>query len=206
MKRIPFGEYTPMLEQDSTMAAWGIGFFGDFFGEFNSELSQGKKHKVFRHPLVNMIPLICYETTFPEFVGQAVQQTLTQENSRKGTILVGLSNDGWFGSTHLSYQHIMPSVLRAIENRLPLVHVVNNGPSIVATPDGNIIFTSEFQQAAGYVVDVPHSDMAPGSFYSRNPALFKNTVRCLFLFLVIYSLVSLYLRHKKPNLQKSETT
>jgi apolipoprotein N-acyltransferase len=199
MKRIPFGEYTPILEQGSTMAAWGTGFFGDFFGEFNSELSQGDKHKAFSHPLVNMIPLICYETTFPEFVGQAVQQTLTHDNSKKGTILVGLSNDGWFGSTHLSYQHIMPSVLRAVENRLPFVHVVNNGPSIVATPDGDIVFISEFQQAAGYVVDVPHSDMAQGSFYSRNPSLFNNAVRCFFLLFFIYSLVNLYRRHKKQS-------
>ncbi len=187
MKRIPFGEYTPMLEKDSMMSVWASSILGDF----NGELSQGDKHKAFSHPQVNIIPLICYETTFPIFIAQAVQQTLTQRNLSKGALLVGLSNDGWFGSTHLPYQHIMPSVLRAVENRLPLVHVANNGPSIVATPDGNVIFTSDFQQPAGYIVDVPHSNTAQGSFYSRHPSLFMNAVKCLFLLIFVYSLVSL---------------
>jgi apolipoprotein N-acyltransferase len=187
MKRIPFGEYTPMLEKDSMMSVWASSILGDF----NGELSQGDKHKAFSHPQVNIIPLICYETTFPIFIAQAVQQTLTQRNLSKGTLLVGLSNDGWFGSTHLPYQHIMPSVLRAVENRLPLVHVANNGPSIVATPDGNVIFTSDFQQSAGYIVNVPHSNTTQGSFYSRHPSLFINAVISLFLFIFVYSIVNL---------------
>jgi apolipoprotein N-acyltransferase len=187
MKRIPFGEYIPILEKDSQVSSWVEGFFGDF----TSGLSKGDKHKAFKHQKVNVIPLICYETTFPEFVGEAVQQTLTQRNRAVGTLLVGLSNDGWFGSTHLPYQHIMPSVLRAVENRLPLVHVANNGPSIVATPDGNVIFTSDFQQSAGYIVNVPHSNTTQGSFYSRHPSLFINAVISLFLFIFVYSIVNL---------------
>ena len=187
MKRIPFGEYTPVLEHNITASKW----VESLFGEFTSGLSQGQTHKTFNHPKVNIIPLICYETTFPEFVANAVNNTSTTRQLNNGTMLVGLSNDGWFGSSHLPYQHIMPSKLRAIENRLPLVHLANNGPSIVVTPDGNIIFTSDFQQAAGYVVDVPYSNTAQGSFYSRHPALFINLVGYLFLLIVIYSLVNL---------------
>jgi apolipoprotein N-acyltransferase len=121
---------------------------------------------------MNIIPLICYETTFPEFVGEAVQQTLAQRNLTVGT-------------THLPYQHVMPSVLRAVENRLPLVHVANNGPSIAATPDGNVIFTSEFQQSAGYVVDIPHSNAEQGRFYSRHPTLLTNIIKFLFVLTLI---------------------
>lgn len=183
MKRIPFGEYTPLLETDSLASQW----IESLFGEFTSGLSQGTAQKIFTHPNMNIIPLICYETTFPHFVANAVNTTLSQRIPSNGTMLVGLSNDGWFGSSHLPYQHIMPSVLRAVENRLPLVHVANNGPSIVATPDGNIIFTSDFQQAAGYIVDVPYSKTTQGSFYSRHPSLFTNTIFIVFAFMLMSS-------------------
>ena len=188
MKRIPFGEYIPFLKSDSPVSLW----VESLFGEFTSGLSQGQVHKTFNHPKVNLIPLICYETTFPEFVATAVNKTSAKRHINTGTMLIGLSNDGWFGSSHLPYQHIMPSVLRAIENRLPLVHVANNGPSIVVTPDGNVIFTSDFQKAAGYVVDVPYSNTTQGSFYSQHPSLFTNTIIILFAFILMLSFKSVY--------------
>jgi len=178
IKRIPFGEYIPILEHQGKAKKW----VETFFGEFTSTLSKGTTHSVFKHQQVNIIPLICYETTFPVFVGRAVGKTLDQRNLSVGTLLVGLSNDGWFGSSHLPYQHIMSSVLRAVENRLPLVHIANNGPSITVSPYGKIIFTSDFQQSAGYIVDVPHSSTAQGSFYSRYPSLFTDFLAGVFLF------------------------
>ena len=184
MKRIPFGEYVPVFEKDSTPSKW----IENFFGDFSSGLSKGEEHQVFKHSKINIIPLICYETTFPEFVGEAVQHTLAQRNLAVGTLLVGLSNDGWFGSTHLPYQHVMPSVLRAVENRLPLVHVANNGPSIVVIPDGSVIFTSAFQQSAGYIIDIPHSSAEQGSFYSRHPSLFNNIIQFIFVLTLLAAL------------------
>ena len=189
IKRIPFGEYIPILEKDSQLSNW----VESLFGEFNSGLSPGSQHKAFEYQNINAIPLICYETTFSEFVAEAVQQTLTQRNLDVGTLLVGVSNDGWFGSTHLPYQHVMPAVLRAVENRLPFVHLANNGPSIIATPDGHVIFTSEFQQSAGYLIDVPNSHLEQGSFYSRNPWLFNNIVILLFVITFIYSMIQFLL-------------
>lgn len=189
INRIPFGEYIPILEKDSQLSIW----VESLFGEFNSSLSPGSKHKAFKYQNINAIPLICYETTFPGFIAEAVQQTLTQRNLDVGTLLVGVSNDGWFGSTHLPFQHIMPTVLRAVENRLPFVHVANNGPSIIATPDGAVIFTSEFQKSAGYLVDVPNSNLEKGSFYSRNPWLFNNIVIVLFLIIFTYSIIQFLL-------------
>jgi apolipoprotein N-acyltransferase len=137
-----------------------------------NELAKGDSHQVFLHNKVNIIPLICYETTFPAFVGQAVGEAAAKKNPSVGNLLVGLSNDGWFGFTQQPYQHIMASALRAVENRLPLVHAANNGPSIVVTPSGRVIFTSDFQKKGGYLVDVPISNKASGSFYSRHPNLF----------------------------------
>jgi len=189
IKRIPFGEYVPLVSDDSQLKNWMEGFLGEFL----NEVSSGKSHQVFIHEKVNIIPLICYETTFPSFVGNAVKKTREQINKANGSLLVALSNDGWFGFTRQPYQHIDVSSLRAVENRMPLVHVANNGPSIVALPSGEIVFRTELQKAGGYLTKVPYSVTAQGSFYSRYPSLFDWIVRISMLLLI----VSAVIRRKK---------
>lgn len=63
----------------------------------------------------------------------------------QGTVLIGLSSNGWFGDTVQPYQHVNASILRAVENRLPFVHVLNNGPSVVVLPNGRVVFQSQFR-------------------------------------------------------------
>lgn len=194
IKLIPVGEYLPLVSNSSAVGRWLKGFFGDFF----VELTAGNKHKVFVDNAINIIPLICYETTFPSFVADAVDVASTSANPLNGTMLVALTNDAWFGSTNQPYQHIMPSILRAIENRLPLVHVANNGPSIVVTPSGKVIFTSDFQKAGAYIVDVPNSASLEGSFYSKHPRLFDYTVYILFFFIALINLIVTVRKHIRP--------
>ena len=112
-------------------------------------------------------------------------------------MLVGLSSDGWFGSTLQPYQHINSSILRAVENRLPFVHVLNNGPSIVAMPNGEVIFTTDANQAGGYIVDVPYHRNTQGSFFSHYPNLFINTV---YFVLFMIGLFSFCQAQKKANI------
>jgi apolipoprotein N-acyltransferase len=181
IKRIPFGEYIPILNEGSLLS----NIIEKFLGKFLNKYSAGESHQLFKHAKLNIIPLICYETTFPNFVARAVSETVNQSEPSKGTLLLGLSNDGWFGSTHQPYQHVMASVLRSVENRLPLIHVANNGPSIVVAPHGRVIFTTDFQKAGGYIVDVPHSNMAQGSFYSRHPSLFTNLIYAVLFFMLL---------------------
>jgi len=68
MKRMPFGEYLPMVRAGSDLEKW----FKTLPGEFLNEIEEGAGHKLFEHEKVNIIPLICYETTFPDFVAEAV--------------------------------------------------------------------------------------------------------------------------------------
>jgi apolipoprotein N-acyltransferase len=196
MKRIPFGEYVPFSNDGSLVKQ----FVKQIFGNFLVETVKGKSHQVFQHHKVNIIPLICYETTSASFVANAVKKTMPQRDGSNGSLLVGLSNDGWFGSTHQPYQHVMASVLRAVENRLPLVHVANNGPSIVAAPSGKVVFTSDFQKAGGYLVDVPYSDTSPASFYSKHPMLFEHIIRSALALLVIMALLPINIKHRLKNM------
>ncbi len=171
IKRIPFGEYIPFADKGTWVYAW----FKSYFGGFSSELTAGYHFNVFSHARADIVPLICYETTFSTFVAKGVANAnniLDPKEMNKPLLLVAMSNDAWFGSVHQSHQHILASVLRAVENRTPLVHVVNNGPSIVVSPTGQIMFTSDFRQAGGYVAEVPLYHHSRGSFFSRYPSLF----------------------------------
>ena len=45
------------------------------------------------------------------------------------TLLVNLTNDGWFGEGPAQWQHAANAVFRCIENRVPMVRNCNNGLS-----------------------------------------------------------------------------
>jgi apolipoprotein N-acyltransferase len=192
MKRIAFGEYVPFASDIPMLKHW----VEDFFGSFLNEMEKGESHQVFSSELkssvskentLNIIPLICYETIFPRFVAEAVSDATTKVPT--ADIFVALSSDGWFGSTHQPYQHVNASILRAVENRLPLVHVLNNGPSIVAMPNGKVIFQSEMNQAGGFIVDVPYGKDSRGSFFSHSPLLFIYSVYGFMLFICLMAVL-----------------
>jgi len=178
IKRVAFGEYVPLVS-DFPKAR---GVVEGFFGKFLNEMEKGSSYQSFGAADLRIIPLICYETMFPEFVAGAVEKAET------GNILVGLSSNGWFGTTVQPYQHVNASVLRAVENRLPLVHAVNNGPSVAVQANGKIIFMSDYHQAGGYIVDIPYSKDNQGSFFSLHPYLFIYSVYFLLSMLIFLSL------------------
>jgi apolipoprotein N-acyltransferase len=211
IKRIAFGEYVPFASDVPMLKHWAEGFFGSFL----DEIQKGTSFESFTTDLTNnpikspikndhesnnfnIIPLICYETMFPIFVAQAVSEALKKPSA--ANVLVALSSDGWFGFTHQPYQHVNSSVLRAVENRLPLIHVLNNGPSIVAMPNGNVIFKSDAHQAGGYLVDVPYSPTSGGSFYSDNPLLFIYSVYIIMFLIILYTLLSIRQKSNMRNL------
>jgi len=194
MKRIPFGEYVPLVSDIPVLRTEVEGFFGKFL----NEMAKGTSHHFFKHEKLNIIPLICYEVMFPEFVADAVAHTQTESSS--GNLLIGLSSNGWFGTTRQPYQHVNASILRAVENRMPLVHAVNNGPSIVALPNGRITFISDYHQAGGYIVDVPYSNHASGSYFTHYPQLFTYSVYGGLILIIILSSIT---ERRKFNFRKN---
>lgn len=195
MKRIAFGEYVPFASDMPILKRWVEGFFGAFL----NEMAEGESHQVFssgaRDSALNIIPLICYETMFPKFVAEAVSEAVI--NAPSADLLVALSSDGWFGSTHQPYQHINASILRAVENGMPLVHVLNNGPSIVAMPNGKVIFKTKINQAGGYIANVPYGKNSRGSFFSHHPHLFIYSVYALLFFICLCTSLSAFLAQKR---------
>lgn len=177
MKRVAFGEYVPLVSDIPFLRQWVEAFFGNFL----NEIGKGDGPVIFKSGQMNIVPLVCYETMFAEFVANAVPK------QPQGSILVGLSSNGWFGDSVQPYQHIYAASLRAVENRLPMIHVLNNGPSVVVMPNGRFLFVSDYHQAGGYLVDMPFDENSGGSFFSRFPNLFLYAVYGLVMAIVLVS-------------------
>lgn len=160
-KRVAFGEYVPFISDIPVLRTW----IEQFFGKFLNEIAKGPGPVTFTSGAMKFIPLICYETMFPDFVANAIP------SNPQGAVLVGLSSNGWFGTSIQPYQHIYSASLRAVENRMPMIHALNNGPSVVVLPNGRISFMSDYHQAGGYITHMPYSENSGGSFFSRHPML-----------------------------------
>jgi apolipoprotein N-acyltransferase len=146
---VPFGEYVP-LGKLLTFVNRLVPAAGDFdSGDVISPLKHGR---------LSAGILICFEAIFPE---------LARAHARKGAnILVNLTNDAWFGMTSAPYQHLSMTVMRSVENRLPIVRAANTGFSAFITPWGEILAQSDlFTEAAlRHPVDISRPGL---TFYAR---------------------------------------
>jgi apolipoprotein N-acyltransferase len=107
--------------------------------------------------------LICFEAIFPDLVRHFVRHG--------AQFLVNITNDAWFGHSPASYQHISMVVLRAVENRLPIVRAANTGISAVIDATGRLS-----QQTDLFVRTWVKARITPGgggtTFYTRWGDLF----------------------------------
>lgn len=121
IKLVPFGEYTPfktkLMEKIFTYLQ-GIDF------------TQGESQKILVYKDLKVVPLVCFESIFPDFVADFV--------SKNGNVIVNITNDGWFGKTSGPYQHFEMAKVRAIENGVYLVRAANTGISAVIDPVGRV--------------------------------------------------------------------
>jgi len=97
------------------------------------DLTAGKNSEVFslESPSVRLAPLICFEDAVPRVVRRAAQKL--------PHLLVNLTNDAWFGASAGSRQHLENARLRAVETRLPLLRVTNDGVTALISPRGVIL-------------------------------------------------------------------
>ncbi len=118
---VPFGEYVP-FEKVLFFAKTVARNIGQFRAADRLTLLP------WRGELLG--PAICYEVVFPEETA-----ALTQAGA---TILVTITNDGWYGDTAAPWQHLRAARFRAAENRRPMVRAAITGVSAVIAPDGSL--------------------------------------------------------------------
>lgn len=111
---VPFGEYVPL----HPILGWlrKVVPIGD---DFLPGLDPAPLILKLKGEPVVFGPLICYEDIYPDLARSSVR---TESN-----VLLVLSNTGWFGEGGAAYQHAAHSVLRAVENRRPVLRCGNAG-------------------------------------------------------------------------------
>lgn len=174
MKRFAFGEYAPLISEIPFLRQWVV----RYFGEFLQEITPGEGHLTLDAAGMRIVPKICYESAFPLFLADSVA------DDAQGKVIVLLSQDGWFGESRQPSQHLWQSAVRAVENRVPVVHVINNGPSGIILPNGRYAFRATPFVRSEAVVDMPYSPTHGGSFFSRHPRLFMSLVYGAFFILI----------------------
>jgi apolipoprotein N-acyltransferase len=123
---VPFGEYVPGF-LDTLLRAVGLHQFVHIPGGFTA----GHRHGVLAVPgLPPAAASVCYEAIFP---GEVVPA------GPRPSLLLNVTNDGWFGQTAGPYQHFAQARLRAVEEGLPLVRAANTGISAVVDPYGRVV-------------------------------------------------------------------
>jgi apolipoprotein N-acyltransferase len=98
----------------------------DMIGDFG----RGKKATLFEVAGHKAGVSICYELIFPDLIRQSVKHG--------AHFLVNITNDAWFGKSSASYQHMSMGVLRAVENRVPIVRAANTGVSGTIDANGTL--------------------------------------------------------------------
>lgn len=114
--------------------------------------------------------LICWENLFASLAREAVGDG--------AQLLVQLTDDAWFGTSAASRQHNVASVLRAVENGVPVVIASNAGPSQVIDSHGRVVAQTLVPWSPSIVVAAPRVG-GPGSFYARTGDWFVLLAACL---------------------------
>jgi apolipoprotein N-acyltransferase len=120
---VMMGEYVPLRD----MLPWLRKFV-----PVGQDFSAGREHAVLRDAtgMLRMAPLICFEDTF----GRVARRFVPGNPN----LLVNLTNDGWFGRSAQSRQHLANAQFRAVELGIPLLRVANTGVTAVVDQYGRV--------------------------------------------------------------------
>ncbi len=149
IKLAPFGEYLPW---SSFMESVGLTtIVPSSVGSF----ARGVEHTVHDFGIARASVLICYDGTFSENVRDFVLNG--------ADLLVGITNDAWFGNSSAPFQHAAFYRFRAVETGRTIVRAANTGVSGVILPDGSMpvetpIFTEQLliETVPIYCLDTPY--------------------------------------------------
>lgn len=105
--------------------------FEGFGGTVGGYGWQKKPGVFFAYSGIGVAPVICYESLWGEWIGDAVKNG--------AQFIAIITNDGWWGNTSGKDQHLLYAKLRAIETRRYVVRSANTGISCFINQKGDII-------------------------------------------------------------------
>ncbi len=163
---VPFGEYLPFQD---LLESIGVQQLTKLQGGFEP----GASRKLLQTGLgPSFLPLVCYEIIFSGQLGNGLTE-------RPGFI-ANLTNDSWFGFSPGPFQHERQSVLRAVEEGLPVVRVANNGVSGVYDPYGRPLVRTSLNEIVALDAALPES-LPPTVFSKFGTTIFYSAFGVFFL-------------------------
>ena len=158
---VPFGEYVPLRS-----------LLGRVLGTVASGITQGDltagsgprpirfEPGPGRSPLRVGVP-ICYELLFPDLVRRFVKDG--------AELLLGITNDAWYGRTGAPYQFLVMTAMRSAETRVWTARAANTGVSAFIDARGKVRERTRIFERDFLVADVPlRAAPTGGSFYTRH--------------------------------------
>jgi len=146
---VPFGEYVPLKGLLGQMKKL-VREVGNF--------APGTERMVLPVHSYKLGTFICYESTYPDEVREFA--------ANGATLLVNISNDGWFGDGAAPWQHLRMARMRAIENQRWVLRSTNTGISVSIDPFGRVV--QQARRNVRVAVDVPYGIVINPSFYTRH--------------------------------------
>lgn len=138
---VPFGEFIPFAE---LLSKWLP--FIEAMNLSRTRLIEGSEPIVIKTEYGGVGPLVCFDSIFPQFPREAVQNG--------ADIIAVVTNDSWFNDSAGTYTHLRHSQLRAIENKRYILRAANTGVSAFIDERGRIL-----TQTQPLVQDIAYSDV-----------------------------------------------
>jgi apolipoprotein N-acyltransferase len=154
MYLMPFGEYVPFRQ-----------FLPFEFGPLAMDAEPGAVAKPLTINGEKIGATICFESTVP---------SLTNSLRRQGVgAFVNVANDGWFGMTPGSAQHLRHLVFRSIETGCETIRVTNTGVSCRILANGEVAEATPQGEATVRAWPLTLRDSSePLTFYARRGDVF----------------------------------
>ena len=138
-KLVPFGEFLPF---EFILNKFGLKKITEGHGSF----LKGKDQKNLIVNQLNILPLICYEIIFVEFIQKANSNT---------NLIINISEDGWFGNSIGPYQHFSKGIFRAVEQNTFFIRSANKGISAIVDNKGSVVKKLNPNEAGNIELEVP---------------------------------------------------
>ncbi|RMG72320.1 MAG: apolipoprotein N-acyltransferase, partial [Nitrospirae bacterium] len=119
---VPFGEYVPLRRF--------LFFFDKIVPVGIGDFTRGTSFVKGDVKGLRFCTVICFEAAFPELVRGFFTDG--------GDLIFNITNDGWFGRTTGPLQHFDIALVRAVEERKPLIRVANTGISAIVDQTGRV--------------------------------------------------------------------
>ncbi len=164
-----FGEYIPgqqWFPALGRMTPIGEGFASGDFGES------------FKIGPYYAMPFICFESAVAHLIRESVGQL--RSLNKDPDFLINLTDDGWFYGTAVLDHHLACNVMRAVENRKPVIAAANTGLSAIIQSTGEILHQGprRKEQVMRHTVELKPRT-SPYAYIGDWPAIIM-TVICVF--------------------------